>query len=72
MHIYFIISICAFFGIFIFFLVISKTLNNIVNQMTKLEFLLSKELDYRKEAQEIKRIFAEKEKHDLDEIKKIT
>jgi predicted unusual protein kinase regulating ubiquinone biosynthesis (AarF/ABC1/UbiB family) len=72
MYIYFIISISAFFGIFVLFLVISKTLNNIVNLLTKLEFLLSKELDYRKEALEIRRFFTENENQSMNDLKKIT
>ena len=52
----------AFLGMFIFFLVLSKTLNNIINQLMKLEYLLQKELELQKETLTIKRIMDENKK----------
>jgi hypothetical protein len=46
-------------GIFILFLVISQTLNSTVNALSKIEYLLIKELDFKKESIEIKRILTE-------------
>jgi hypothetical protein len=43
------IAASALFGIFVLFLVLSKTLNNIVNQFVKLQYLLQKEYDLKKE-----------------------
>jgi len=37
------------FAIFVLFLVLSKTLNNIMNNLIKLQYLLQKELDFKKE-----------------------
>jgi hypothetical protein len=60
MHLYILISVGAFLGMFILFLVVSKTLNNIINHLTKLEFILTRELEYKREAVEIRRIFSNK------------
>jgi hypothetical protein len=49
MLLYYILSGFVFFGIFILFLVLSKTLNNILNNLIKLQYLLQKELDLKKE-----------------------
>jgi len=51
----------AIAGMFILFLVLSRTLNNIVNHLTKLEYLLQKELDLQKEMIVIKKMLKEKE-----------
>jgi len=44
-----VIGIAAFAGIFILFLVLSKTLNNTVNHLVKITYLLQKEFDLKKE-----------------------
>ncbi len=54
-----IIAVAAFCGIFILFLVISQTLNSIINALSKIEYLLVKELDFKRESLEIKRILNE-------------
>jgi hypothetical protein len=43
------IGISAFFGIFTLFLVLSKTLNNTINHIVKISYLLQKEFDLKKE-----------------------
>ena len=43
------IALSALFGIFALFLVLSKTLNNIINQFVKLQYFLQKEYDLKKE-----------------------
>ncbi|MBD3315616.1 MAG: hypothetical protein GF344_07510 [Chitinivibrionales bacterium] len=43
-------------GIFILFLVLSKTLNGIVNHLTAIQYYLEKELEVKKEYEEIKQI----------------
>lgn len=51
-------------GIFIVFLVISQTLNSTVNALSKIEYLLVKELDFKKESIEIKRILTEEKEEE--------
>jgi len=58
---YYIISGITFFLLFVFFLVISKTLNGIINQLLKLEYILQKELEFGKEEREVKRLLEENE-----------
>jgi hypothetical protein len=58
---YYIVAGAAFAGMFILFLVLSKTLNNIVNHLTKLEYFLQKELDLQKEMVVIKQMLKEKD-----------
>jgi hypothetical protein len=59
MIIHYLIAGSAFFGIFILFLVLSKTLNNIINHLAKLQYLLQKELDIKSEKLEIAQILKE-------------
>jgi hypothetical protein len=58
---HYIVAGAAFVGMFILFLVLSKTLNNIVNHITKLEYFLQKELDLQKEMVVIKQMLKEKD-----------
>jgi hypothetical protein len=58
------ISVGAFLVIFVLFQVISRTVNSIVNQLTKTEYLVQKEHDFRKEALEIKRVIKENMEED--------
>lgn len=55
----YIVSAFTLFMIFALFLVLSKTLNNIVNLLAKIEYLVGKESEYRKEAMEVKRLLDE-------------
>jgi hypothetical protein len=55
----YVLAACSFFGIFILFLVLSKTLNNITNNLVKLQYLLQKELDFKKEQLAIKKLMEE-------------
>ena len=57
---YYIISGVTLFGIFVLFLVVSKSMNSIINQLLKLEYMFQKELEFRKEEKEIKRMIQEK------------
>ena len=59
-----IISVCSLIVVFILFQVISRTVNSIVNQLTKTEYLVQKEYDFRKEALEIKRVIKENQEED--------
>jgi hypothetical protein len=59
MIIHYFIAIGALFGIFVLFLVLSKTLNNVLNQFTKLHYLLQKEYDLKKERIAIERLIGE-------------
>ena len=58
---HYIVAGCAFVAMFILFLVLGRTLNNIVNHLTKLEYLIQKELDLQKEMLVIKRMLKEKD-----------
>ncbi len=51
-----IIAAGVFVSMFVLFLVLSKTMNNMVNLLTKLEYLVQKDLDYQKESKEIQRL----------------
>ena len=59
----FIIAGTAFLGMFVLFLVLSKTLNNILNQLMKLEYVLHKELDLQNEVVAIKKLLNDKEQN---------
>jgi hypothetical protein len=59
MLLYCILSGLVFFGMFVLFLVLSKTLNNILNNLVKLQYLLQKELDFKKEQLAIKNLMDE-------------
>lgn len=54
-----IVGSLTIFMLFIMFLVISKTSNNIINLLIKMEYLLQKEFDLKKEALEVRRIMDE-------------
>ena len=59
MTLHFFIAGAACFGIFILFLVLSRTLNAIVNHLVKLQYLLQKEYDMKKELLEINQLLEE-------------
>ncbi|NLD95222.1 MAG: hypothetical protein GX639_21435 [Fibrobacter sp.] len=54
-----IIASITLFLIFVFFLVISKTLNNIINVLIKTEYLLKKEHELKFEALEVRKLMEE-------------
>jgi hypothetical protein len=65
---HFLIAGTAFFGIFILFLVLSRTLNTTINHLVKLHYLLQKELDIKKESLEITHLLEdEKAKNNAQE-----
>jgi Na+-transporting NADH:ubiquinone oxidoreductase subunit NqrC len=45
--------------IFVMFLVISRTLNNMINLLIKMEYSLQKEFDLKQEALEVRRLMEE-------------
>ena len=49
MELLYVIAIVVLACLFVLFLVMGKTLNNTLNQLTKLEYLLRKESDLKKE-----------------------
>jgi hypothetical protein len=55
---YFLAGITLLF-IFIMFLVISRTLNNMINLLIKIEYSLQKEFDLKQEAMEVRRLMEE-------------
>jgi cell division protein FtsX len=55
------IASSALFGIFVLFLVLSKTLNNIINQFVKLQYFLQKEYDLKKERLAIAQLLEEEQ-----------
>lgn len=46
-------------GLFILFLVISKTLNGIVNYLIRIDFLINTEYEFRKEEIDVRRVLFE-------------
>jgi hypothetical protein len=62
----YILAVCSFFALFILFLVLSKTLNNVMNNLVKLQYLLQKELDYKKEQAAIAKFMEEEKATDAD------
>jgi|GEM_PF-2199918 hypothetical protein len=48
-HMALFIGIATFFGIFALFLVLGKSLNNTINHIVKITYLLQKEFDLKKE-----------------------
>lgn len=60
---HFILALFTLFMIFIFFLVISKTINNMINLIIKVQYLMEKELELKKEALEVRMILMEGNKY---------
>lgn len=52
--------------IFILFLVISRTLNNMINLLVKLEYLLQKEIDFKQEVREVRLMMEEKNRREAE------
>ena len=61
-----ILAIVTIFVIFILFLVISRTINNMINLVIKIHYLLEKELELKKEALEVRLILMENYKSQND------
>jgi hypothetical protein len=55
----YVLAVFSFFALFVLFLVLSKTLNNIMNNLIKLQYLFQKELDYKKEQRAISELMQE-------------
>lgn len=56
----YIFSGCTLAFMFILFLVLANSINNIINLILKIEYLLLREVEYRKEEKEIARVLTEK------------
>jgi hypothetical protein len=61
------------FAVFVLFLVISRTLNNLINLLIKLEYLLQKEQDLKLEALEVRKLMdeqtvAQKKKKEINHL----
>lgn len=56
---YLIISAVAVACLFVLFLVLGSALNNIINQLAKVEYLLTATYEYGKERMEIQRMLSE-------------
>jgi hypothetical protein len=56
---YFVLAGAALAGVFIMFLVLSRTLNTIINLLIKLEYLVQKEYDLKKELYEVRLLMKE-------------
>lgn len=50
--------------IFIMFLIISRTMNNIINLLIKMEYSIQKEFDLKQEALEVRRLMEEESNQD--------
>jgi predicted PurR-regulated permease PerM len=61
MTLLYVFSFFVLFVIFVFFLVISRTINNIYNNLLKINYLIQKELDYKKEQFAVQQIMIEEE-----------
>ena len=68
---HYILAGCTLVLVFIMFLVISRTLNNMVNLLVKLEYSLQKEFDLKQEALEVRRMMEEefKKEQELEKLK---
>ncbi len=53
------VTIFTMIVLFILFLVISRTLNSVVNYLTRIDFLISTERDFRAEELEVRRVLFE-------------
>jgi hypothetical protein len=69
MMIHYVIAMGALFGIFVLFLVLSKTLNNVLNQFAKLQYLLQKEYDLKKERIAIAKLMMEQKDKPVEDDK---
>ena len=56
-----VLSVIGFTIIFIYFLVIVRTTGSIINYLTKVEYWLSRELEFKKEQEEVKHALAAEE-----------
>jgi hypothetical protein len=56
-----VVATFTLFAIFVLFLVISRTLNNLINLLMKLEYLLKKEHDLKLEALEVRKLMDEQD-----------
>ena len=54
----YILSGLTLFGMFVLFLVLSRTLNSVVNQLLRLEYLVQKEYEFKKEEHDIRAALA--------------
>lgn len=69
---FYIIAIFTLIAVFILFLVISRTLNNIVNLLVKIEYLIQREFDIRDEALKVKKLMEEESTLQEENIKEKT
>lgn len=67
---YYILSGITLFGLFVLFLVLSKTLNGIINQFLKMEYMLQKEYEYKREEKEIRRMIEENIRKEVRDTEK--
>ena len=67
MFVHYIIIGCTLLSLFVLFLVIGKTLNNTVNLLTKLEFLLEKDLEISRENLVIQQAFGDESEGEDEE-----
>jgi hypothetical protein len=51
---YFFFTFLALAGLFVLFLVLTRTMNGIVNTLARIEYYLTKEFEYQIELQEVK------------------
>lgn len=62
-----IVAALTLFAIFVLFLVISRTLNNLINLFVKFEYLLQKEYDLKLEALEVRRMMTDQTQTQIHE-----
>lgn len=57
---YYVVSILFLAALFIMFLVVSKTLNGVINHLMKIEYLVQREKEYFQEGLEVRQLLASK------------
>lgn len=57
---FYVVSILFLVALFIMFLVVSKTLNGVINHLMKIEYLVQREKEYFLEGLEVRQLLANK------------
>lgn len=57
---FYVVSILFLIALFIMFLVVSKTLNGVINHLMKIEYLVQREKEYFLEGLEVRQLLANK------------
>lgn len=69
---YYIVAIFTLIVVFILFLVISRTVNNMVNLLVKIEYVIQREFDIRDEAVKVKKLMEEESMLNVENLEEKT